>query len=1285
MVKQTDIRRYGVRPVVRQAVTTPGLPPHRGPPTSTGNTPRSKSEGRMQRPSTSQYCQPETSVAPLVFAQWNAEGLRKKKPELQEFLRAKKVDIICIQETHLTDAHRFSVRGYELFRHDRTNRPKGGIATLVRNNIPAMEVARSTGDTEFLAVKLILDKREITVVNVYSPPDKELRLHTLPSADQNLLVIGDFNAHSPSWGYQDLNSRGEETEDWMIDNSLILINKPDDKPTCLSRAWKTQSTPDIAAATDDIQKICERSVENQLGGSDHLPILLTVFLDEHNAKPQKKPSWNYKKADWTAFAALSDNICKESKLDSSENINKKVQCITECILQAAKKSIPRGNRKNYKPYWSEKLQNLHHKLTTTRSEMADSPTPENTNAYNRARVNYDETKTQEIRKSWEEKVSSLNLEKDTGKLWRLSKTLNDDHHETNRATILKENGQIYTGKQAASLLANSFKEDSLLEVPQERRDDVRRETREKIKSQLPSQSMCEPFTSHELNASIKQLKSKKAPGKDGITNEMIKHLGNYAKQKLLEIFNLSWQSGKFPDSWKEAIITPIHKKGKDRHSKTSYRPISLLSCLGKTLERMVNKRLQYHLETNNLLNAAQSGFRKNRSTEDQITLLTQDIENGFQQKMKTVAVFVDLSKAFDKVWKEGLLLKLLQKNVCGNMFRWIQSYLFHRSARVKLEGHISPLVKIREGVPQGSVISPTLFVVFIDDIAKNLSRHIPRALHADDLAVWTQAEQLPTAAYRMQEALESITAWSKEWLVTINRTKTETTCFSLSPKQENYTLLIDGEPIPHENNPIYLGVKLDRRLTWSPHINDAQKKALRKMSVMKKLAGTKWGANMKILTQVFTGSVRPHMEYASNAWATAAKTNTDCLDKIQNSSLRLITGGMKTTPISSMEATSHLSTLHERRDEKLLRQNEKMKRLPSHPLHTKLQAPTKNRLKRKSPNHAIKTLQQTHGTALAIADHPVEPLLDYEDWSLESPSIVLGIPGISNKNEYTDTELKCFTLEHLDKNYPNDNWTRVYTDGSAEDAVRNGGGGIFIRYPDSSQSKTSIATGVMSTNFRAEATALLTATKLLCEKENPPGNIVFLTDCRAVLQSLETGKGDKILQKIKTNIQALSSKSTVIMQWIPSHCGISGNEEADRLSKNGSKMEQTMPPLSYVETKTIIRSHFQKRWQDKFNMNSNADNIKLLERQQQVIIFRLRTGHCRLMSHLYRLKISHTDQCECSTAAQTPEHVLEDCPLHRALRRQIWPVPVTLQDKLWGSAMELRRTAEFIMATELSV
>ena len=152
----------------------------------------------------------------------------------------------------------------------------------------------------------------------------------------------------------------------MIENNLILINRPDDQPTHLSRAWKTLSTPDLAIASEDIQKICDREVHTQLGGSDHLPVLLKVTLTEQTTSQKKEPSLNYKKADWLKFQNLTDMLCRELDTDNSKNINASVQQLTDCILQAAKQAIPRGRRKDYKPYWSNHLQRLHDQLAEVR-------------------------------------------------------------------------------------------------------------------------------------------------------------------------------------------------------------------------------------------------------------------------------------------------------------------------------------------------------------------------------------------------------------------------------------------------------------------------------------------------------------------------------------------------------------------------------------------------------------------------------------------------------------------------------------------------------------------------------------------------------------------------------------------------------------------------------------------------------------------------------------------------------------------------------------------------------
>ena len=208
-------------------------------------------------------------------------------------------------------------------------------------------------------------------------------------------------------------------------------------------------------------------------------------------------------------------------------------------------------------------------------------------------------------------------------------------------------------------------------------------------------------------------------------------------------------------------------------------------------------------------------------------------------------------------------------------------------------------------------------------------------------------------------------------------------------------------------------------------------------------------------------------------------------------------------------------------------------------------------------------------------------LQNYEDWQAETPTIILDIPGIQAKDHHTDEELRSLTLEALSVAYPSTTWARAYTDGSAEEAAKNGGGGVFIKVPDGRSIRKSVATGQQSTNYRAEAYAMLIAAQTLNQEERLPTNTVFLTDCRSTLQRLQSPGGDQIFGNIRQELSLLKNKTSVTLQWIPSHCGIGGNEEADRLSKMGSKLEQSAQPMSYSEAKTILRNNFRTEWQQR--------------------------------------------------------------------------------------------------------
>ena len=502
--------------------------------------------------------------------------------------------------------------------------------------------------------------------------------------------------------------------------------------------------------------------------------------------------------------------------------------------------------------------------------MERNPTPQNVRRHSQLKVDLDKEKQTQTQASWKTKTASLNMESDSQKLWQLIKSLNGDNSEQGRTTLQTTNGAV-TGKAAANVLARVFKEESTASPSADRVKDVRTQTRAVLQNSATAgfdPYMTECLTLRELEEVLKKMKQKKAPGPDGITNEMLKHLGPGAKSTLLRIYNQSWSTGTVPTIWKEAVIRPIPKKGKDKRDPSSYHPISLLSCVGKLLERIINKRLIWHLESNSVLASTQRGYRQFRSTEDQLALLTQDIEDAFQEKKKDL-VFFDLSKAFNKVWKEGLLLKLLRAGVHGKMYKWLSDFLFNRIAKVKLDGTISTQVKFREGVPQGGVVSPALFLVYINDITTTVPRHVSNTLHADDFAVWCAEEHTTTAVRRIQNTINEVCSWTESWALQLNTTKTVSTLFTLSTAK--VSLRLNNQPVPQVETPTLLGVTLDTHLTWKPHLEAVEAKATRKLAIMKKLAGTIWGANSDILKQVYTGAVRPVVEYASTIWVLPRK------------------------------------------------------------------------------------------------------------------------------------------------------------------------------------------------------------------------------------------------------------------------------------------------------------------------------------------------------------------------------------------------------------------------------
>ena len=290
-------------------------------------------------------------------------------------------------------------------------------------------------------------------------------------------------------------------------------------------------------------------------------------------------------------------------------------------------------------------------------------------------------------------------------------------------------------------------------------------------------------------------------------------------------------------------------------------------------------------------------------------------------------------------------------------------------------------------------------------------------------------------------------------------------------------------------------------------------------------------------------------------------------------------------------------------------------------------------------------------------------------------TICTTIPQLSSSSRVADI-IRCNEARaYCEDMYPQETWIQAYTDGSATKAVADGGAGVFIMFPDSTVITESIPTGINCSNYKAEVQALLTAVQMVkASSRREYGQVVFLTDALSVLEALKSGGEPELTDSLKS----LAETYRVAIQWIPAHCGIPGNEAADRLAKEGAKGVQIEQDMSYHEKRTIIKSNFRK--------SPKADDYHTLTREEQVILIRLRTGHNRLNYHMCKkLKLAPSTACNCQQGDQTTEHILQSCPNLRILRVSIWPDPTPLQTKLFGDRVELEKTAKFIISANIRI
>ena len=1191
------------------------------------------------------------------FLQWNTSSLISHWGEFKNYILHNNPLIAAIQETKFNDSdaskYNFNIKGYCLYTNNLNKTPRqGGAAIYISNKLLHHQIHIQT-TLNAVALKVKIAQLDITIVSIYLSPTHpippELISNFISQISSPCLILGDFNAHHMTWGCQSNSTRGKHLLSIMDKYNLIHINNLIPTHVTYRNGKASYSVIDLAITNPHIATLLTQYVADETLFSDHYPIHYQLKVPSGQTNFNFLPRWNFRKADWTSFQNhIDESLTSDPPPDINTFLNK--------ILASAHQNIPHTRppiRTRNAPWWNSECQRavalrrqamraFKRCICTTHCEQVQS-----------ARIKASEIIKRAKQEGWEDFSNNFNRFTPLSKIWSMIKCFSNKSATHYKIPHLHINNTHYiipleVATQFATHYANIS---SQQQYTQQLTTSLNNTLSTLSFDSNNTEKYNYNFTAQELNIAIHKC-GNTSVGPDQIAYPFFKNLTENSLTTLLSVINHLWENNYYPPSWRVSTLIPILKPRKPPSDPSSYRPISLTSCASKLLERMVNGRLRAYLETNKILSSYQNGFRPGRSTADSLVRILDSVQRGFQTKDITIALFLDLKSAFDKVNKTSLLINTHRIGIRGRMAHFIQEFLKNRQFNVRCGNTYSPMYNQDHGLPQGSVLSPSLFLIMINDICKYIPSEVKYSLYADDVAIWCTDYCVDRANRKIQLALTIIQQWCEETGLLISIAKSAAIIFT--KRQYNFMpahpLELYGEPIKYVKQYKYLGITLNSNLSFVPHFIDIKQRCARRLNIMKCIAGSEWGADRRTLLRLYTSLIRPILDYNGFLFDDIASHKIKILQTIQNDALRIVTGALKTTNIYNLHIETNIPLLNRRRKFQLLKFFARASTKPQEPTNLTLINTScsgrRTKYHRKFPTIGIRIVQaQQLFNITPIETFPTPSIRAY--WLDKKPNIHF---------LFTEQKASVSTLES--KNLFNKfkatyaNHTFIYTDGSKIDGKT--GVGITSKHFNKSNRLHDI-----HSIFTAELQGILSALHQI--KKQSIQSAVICTDSSSSLLAISSEQlsSHPIVHKIKNILNQLNN---IEMLWIPGHTGIEGNETADTLAKDSLRLPSRnhLPcPLSDIQNHihTRFRELLQREWDAAPNRHLHPIKPILkhtitsdqMNREKERVFARLRLGHT-LLTHGHIFDNCPPPTChKCNNNTRyTIQHFLIDCPhLHQ--------------------------------------